>query len=100
MEEEGFQEVYQLDGGILKYFEECGGDHYEGDCFVFDKRVAVDPNLNETEFEQCYGCQMVLSAQDQQSDKYGSPRTCPHCFQTDEEKQFELLEDETTCLPI
>src|SRR5690606_16214755 len=40
MENEGFQNIWQLDGGILKYFEECGGAHYEGDCFVFDKRVA------------------------------------------------------------
>ena len=36
MEKEGFKNIYQLDGGILKYFEECGGDHYDGDCFVFD----------------------------------------------------------------
>ena len=47
MEREGFENIYQLDGGILKYFEECGGDHYDGECFVFDKRVAVDSQLNE-----------------------------------------------------
>lgn len=41
----GFQEVYQLDGGILKYFEECGDAHYEGKCFVFDERIALDSNL-------------------------------------------------------
>lgn len=41
----GFKEVYQLNGGILAYFEECGGAHYEGNCFVFDDRVLVDPNL-------------------------------------------------------
>ncbi len=44
----GFQNVYQLDGGILKYFEECGGAHYEGECFVFDERAGVDPALRET----------------------------------------------------
>ncbi len=43
--QKGFQEVYQLDGGILRYFEECGGDHYRGDCFVFDERVALSPDL-------------------------------------------------------
>lgn len=42
----GFKEVYQLDGGILKYFETCGDAHYEGDCFVFDERVAVTPALS------------------------------------------------------
>ena len=45
MEMEGFKNIYQLDGGILKYFEECGGDHYEGECFVFDERVSVDHDL-------------------------------------------------------
>ena len=42
MEREGFEHVFQLDGGILKYFEDCGGAHYAGDCFVFDRRVGVD----------------------------------------------------------
>ena len=49
MEREGFKNILQLDGGILKYFEECGGAHYEGECFVFDQRVGVDPGLHETE---------------------------------------------------
>ena len=42
---EGFSDVYQLDGGILKYFEECGSAHYEGNCFVFDRRLALRPDL-------------------------------------------------------
>jgi UPF0176 protein len=42
---EGFQEVYQLDGGILKYFEDCGGAHYQGSCYVFDERIALGPQL-------------------------------------------------------
>lgn len=42
---QGFKEVYQLDGGILKYFEECGGEHYEGECFVFDQRITLDSAL-------------------------------------------------------
>ena len=45
LEKAGFTEVYQLDGGILDYFKECGGAHYEGDCFVFDQRVALNPDL-------------------------------------------------------
>lgn len=45
LERAGFRDVYQLDGGILKYFEACGGAHYNGHCFVFDERVAVDPAL-------------------------------------------------------
>ena len=46
MEREGFKNIFQLDGGILKYFEECGGAHYDGECFVFDQRVGVDPSLH------------------------------------------------------
>jgi UPF0176 protein len=42
----GVEHVYQLDGGILKYFEETGGAHYDGDCFVFDERIAVAPDLS------------------------------------------------------
>jgi UPF0176 protein len=45
MEQAGSKQVLQLDGGILKYFEECGGAHFEGDCFVFDERTAVDAQL-------------------------------------------------------
>jgi len=41
----GIEHVYQLEGGILKYFEEVGGSHYHGDCFVFDQRTALDPAL-------------------------------------------------------
>lgn len=43
--QQGFKEVYQLEGGILRYFEKCGGAHYQGNCFVFDERVAVDSQL-------------------------------------------------------
>jgi UPF0176 protein len=46
---EGFREVYQLDGGILKYFEECGGAHFEGECFVFDERVTLDEQLRPSD---------------------------------------------------
>jgi predicted sulfurtransferase len=49
MEGQGFKHIFQLDGGILKYFEECGGAHYAGECFVFDQRVGLDPSLQETE---------------------------------------------------
>lgn len=100
MEQEGFDEVYQLDGGILKYFEECGGDHYDGDCFVFDKRVAVDPSLNETEFEQCYACQAILTREEQHSDKYDPPHRCPHCFRTEEQHQRDLLDERNNCLAL
>lgn len=57
LREQGFENVFQLQGGILNYFEKFGGDHYEGECFVFDRRVAVKPNLEPTDrYEFCVLC--------------------------------------------
>ena len=53
LETEGFKEVYQIDGGILKYFEECEGEGWDGECFVFDHRVCVDKNLKQTDKKLC-----------------------------------------------
>jgi UPF0176 protein len=79
MQREGFTNVHQLDGGILKYFEECGGAHYDGECFVFDRRVGVDPALQETASVLCYNCQMPLTLADQQHPAYVPDKSCPHC---------------------
>ncbi len=80
MERAGFQNVHQLDGGILKYFEECGGAHYDGECFVFDRRVGVDPALRETKSVMCFNCQMPLKEDEQRHPHYVPDKTCPHCF--------------------
>ncbi|MGI9455513.1 MAG: rhodanese-related sulfurtransferase [Aeoliella sp.] len=80
LEQLGFEQVFQLDGGILRYFEEVGQAHYEGDCFVFDKRVAVDAALNETDAALCFACQRVLSAEEQRSPQYVVGKSCPHCY--------------------
>ena len=80
MEQAGFTNVHQLDGGILKYFEECGGAHYEGECFVFDRRVGVDPSLRETGSVLCYNCQLPLKAEEQLHPHYVPDVSCPHCY--------------------
>jgi RluA family pseudouridine synthase len=86
MEREGFREIFQLDGGILKYFEEVGGDHYEGECFVFDQRVGVDPALRETGSGQCFACQSPLTPMEQRDPRYVSAVSCPYCFKSPAEK--------------
>ena len=91
MEREGFLDIFQLDGGILKYFEECGGSHYDGECFVFDQRVGVDPALRETESAQCYGCLTPLTEEDQQDERYVAGKTCPYCFATSAQKMAETI---------
>jgi predicted sulfurtransferase len=80
MEQAGFLNVHQLDGGILKYFEECGGAHYDGECFVFDHRVGVDPALRETNSVMCFKCQMPLSENEQKDRRYVPPQSCPYCY--------------------
>lgn len=76
---EGFEHVYQLEGGILKYFEHCGGAHYEGECFVFDRRVGVDPALRETASVLCFACQTPLTIAEQQDPRYVPDVSCPYC---------------------
>jgi len=86
MEREGFREIFQLDGGILKYFEECGGAHYDGECFVFDQRVGLDPSLQETDASQCFRCQTPLNEADQQHEHYVPGQSCQYCFKSPAEQ--------------
>lgn len=80
MMDAGFSDVKQLKGGILGYFEEVGGAYWDGDCFVFDQRVAVNPDLDETEVAQCFACRNPLSIEDQQSEHYVIGVSCPYCI--------------------
>jgi len=79
MKEVGIEHVYQLEGGILKYFEEVGGAHYHGECFVFDYRTALNPQLAPTETVQCFGCRAVVTPDAQHSPLYTPGKTCPAC---------------------
>jgi UPF0176 protein len=80
MEMQGFKNIFQLDGGILKYFEDAGGAHYQGECFVFDERVGVDTKLQETDSVLCYNCEMPLLASDLAHPHYAYEKSCHHCF--------------------
>ncbi len=80
LERAGVDEVYQLDGGILKYFEDCGQQHFHGECFVFDNRTAVDGALRETATTLCFACQRTLSAEEQSSPHYVLGESCPYCY--------------------
>lgn len=80
MLEAGFTNVKQLKGGVLGYFEEVGGAHWNGDCFVFDQRVAVDPSLKETDVVVCFACREPLSAEEQTASTYVVGESCPYCI--------------------
>ena len=84
MIEAGFTNVKQLKGGILGYFEAVGGDHWNGDCFVFDQRVAVNPALQETEVVVCFACRQPLSLEEQSSPQYVVGESCPYCIGKDD----------------
>ena len=90
MLKEGFEEVYHLQGGILKYLEEVPEQDstWEGECFVFDNRVAVNHRLEKGQYDQCYGCRHPITEQDKLSDKYQKGVCCPRCYDTlsDEQK--------------
>ena len=77
----GFERVFHLQGGILKYLEEVpeAESKWRGDCFVFDKRVAVGPALREAEWSMCFGCRAPLCAEDRQRDDYEEGVCCLHC---------------------
>lgn len=91
MEREGFAHVYQLEGGILKYFEECGGEHYRGECFVFDRRVGVDAGLAETENSLCFHCLEPLTADDLRDPRYVEGESCPRCYLTPAERMTRVI---------
>ena len=77
----GFENVKQLEGGILGYFEETDGSYWNGDCFVFDQRVAVDTDLNETEYSMCFACREPLTKKERRSNDYKFDSYCPYCVE-------------------
>ena len=76
----GFSDVKQLEGGVLDYFKETGGKYWNGDCFVFDDRVALDTDLKETEYIYCYICREPLSAEEKSSPDFKINEYCPYCI--------------------
>lgn len=96
MREMGFERVYQLEGGILGYLDEMADsadNRWEGECFVFDSRVAVDRRLDPGHYVQCHACRRPLSADDVASPLYREGVSCPHCHgDIDAERAGRLAE--------
>ena len=102
MKEQGFEEVYHLEGGILKYLEEVPEENtlWQGECFVFDDRVAVDHQLNKGQYDQCHACRMPITEADKAKYQYQKGVSCHHCIDNvsdeqraryaEREKQMEL----------
>ena len=82
MLQQGFAEVYHLQGGILKYLENVPAEDslWQGECFVFDQRVAVGQGLAPGHYELCYGCSRPITVEEKTSPKYQAGISCPHCY--------------------
>tara|TARA_B100000676_G_scaffold244708_1_gene246900 strand:+ start:14413 stop:15387 length:975 start_codon:yes stop_codon:yes gene_type:complete len=93
LKKRGFKDVFHLDGGILKYLETVEPDEslWQGECFVFDDRVAVDENLARGSYTQCSACRRPLSDEDRASAQFEEGVSCPHCFGTKSKKKIEGL---------
>ena len=91
LKSQGFNEVYHLQGGILRYLEEIPPDEslWTGECFVFDERVAVDHGLAPGSYQQCHACRMPLAAEELQSPMYIAGESCPHCYKQTTAEQRE-----------
>lgn len=85
----GFDEVYHLKGGILKYLEEVPADRskWQGECYVFDDRVSVNHNLEPGTYDACHGCGHPLAPDEKNTPQYEFGISCPHCYDTQTPEQ-------------
>ncbi|MBN8432406.1 rhodanese-related sulfurtransferase [Microbulbifer salipaludis] len=102
LKEQGFDEVYHLQGGILKYLEDVPKEDtlWKGECFVFDDRVTVNHDLERGSYQQCNACRMPVTDEEMQSAQFEQGVSCPHCFDSvseadkarfrEREKQIQL----------
>jgi UPF0176 protein len=91
----GFDEVYHLKGGILKYLEDMPKEKslWQGECFVFDERVTVDHDLQPGQYDQCHACRRPVSEEDRASGSYVEGVSCPHCInETDAAQKARFAE--------
>ncbi|OKY26334.1 rhodanese-related sulfurtransferase [Thalassotalea sp. PP2-459] len=93
LKEQGFDDVYHLEGGILKYLEEVPEQEskWQGDCFVFDGRVAVTHGLGQGQYDQCFACRYPITDEEKQSEHYVKGVSCPKCidkYTADQRERF------------
>jgi UPF0176 protein len=95
LKEKGFDEVYHLQGGILKYLEEVPEQEsmWQGECFVFDNRVAVNHDLEKGDYDQCHACRLPITEEDKQSEFYEKGVSCPRCYNKLSEEQKSAFKE-------
>jgi UPF0176 protein len=95
MKEQGFEEVYHLKGGILKYLEKVPEDEslWQGECFVFDDRVAVNQSLEKGQYDQCHACRYPITEEQKKSEYYVAGVSCPGCYDTLSQQQKDRFSE-------
>jgi len=95
MKEQGFDEVYHLQGGILKYLETVPEEEsmWEGECFVFDKRVSVTHALEKGHYDQCHACRLPITEEDKENEHYVQGISCHHCYNKTSDAQRERFKE-------
>ncbi|WXU00738.1 MAG: Thiosulfate sulfurtransferase GlpE [Catillopecten margaritatus gill symbiont] len=95
LKSQGFKEVYHLQGGVLKYLEETQENDslWEGECFVFDERVAVKHNLEQGQYDQCHACRYPITDTDKQHEHYEKGVSCPRCYGTRSAEQINRYKE-------
>jgi UPF0176 protein len=89
LRQQGFEEVYHLQGGILKYLEDVPESEslWQGECFVFDNRVSVTHALEKGSYDQCHACRLPITDSDKQSERYQQGVSCPACYDQKSEQE-------------
>jgi UPF0176 protein len=89
MKTEGFEDVYHLEGGILKYLENVPAEEslWEGECFVFDQRVSVEHGLTPGSYDMCHACRRPISEEEKAAPEYQPGVSCPHCYDASSPEQ-------------
>ncbi|OED44259.1 hypothetical protein ACH42_07975 [Endozoicomonas sp. (ex Bugula neritina AB1)] len=95
LKEQGFEEVFHLKGGILKYLEEIPEEQssWEGECFVFDDRVTVNHQLEKGSYDQCHACRLPITEEDKLSEHFVQGVSCHHCYDKHSEKQLQRFSE-------
>jgi len=97
LKQQGFDEVYHLKGGILKYLEQVPEQQslWRGECFVFDDRVTVDHQLQSGSYDQCHACRLPITEEEKLDEKYSAGVSCPHCYdKTSAQQRQRFMERE------
>ncbi len=94
LKKKGYKNIYHLQGGILQYLDDISEEEnlFEGECYVFDKRVALDHELKKGSYSICHACGMPVSIEDQKRKDYIKGIQCHFCidkFSDDDRKRFE-----------